>query len=71
VSLASPLVPLPPIPLVLVPRLLRRRGAVASLDRLREAAEAGFVRAARDGGGSTGRWRVDEGDLDEIAALGR
>jgi hypothetical protein len=53
-----------------VPRLLRRRGAVASRDRLREAAESGYIPARRVQDGAEG-WRVDEADLDAIAAYFR
>jgi hypothetical protein len=66
---------MPPIRLELVPALLRRRGGrTVSLDRLREAAAAGWIPATRRAGEKgypAGGWWVAEADLDAIEAYFR
>jgi hypothetical protein len=57
---AAPL--LPPVPLDLLPQLLRRRGVVASLKRVQQAVAAGALPGRREGG----RWMIDEADLGEV-----
>ena len=56
-----------PIPLDLVPELLRRRGVEVSARRLQEAVSAGAVPSRLEGG----RRLVDEADLDAVEAYFR
>jgi hypothetical protein len=62
---AAPL--LPPVPIDLLPELLRRRGVEVALKRVQEAAAAGALPIRREGG----RYVVDEADLDAVEAYFR